>query len=222
MGTRTAILSLALLALGGAGEASTVVDRIAVVVGRRAIKTSDIDRDIRVASFLNRQEADNRADAKRKVAERLIDQELVRQDMVSGQYPMPTEKDVTDFLQRLKRDRFRNSETEYRAALAKNRLTEEELRRHLLWQLTVLRFIDQRFRPAVLVTDEDVAAYRKEHAAELQKTYPRESGEALDKRVQEILTGERINQAFDEWLAESRRNTRIEFRPQAFGEGVSQ
>jgi hypothetical protein len=216
------MLNLALLALSGAVSAATVVDRVAVVVGRRAIKTSDIDREIRVAAFLNRQEADNRADAKRKVAERLIDQELVRQDMVSGQYPLPTETDVTAFLQRMKRDRFHNSESEFRASLARYRLSEEELRRHLLWQLTVLRFIDQRFRPAILVTDEDVAAYRKEHSAELQKTYPRENDEALAARVQEILTGERINQAFEEWLAEGRRGTRIEYRPQAFTEGAPQ
>ena len=52
--------------------------------------------------------------------------------------------------------------------------TEDQLRRYLQWQLTVLRFIDQRFRPGVLVTEEEVRAYYDEHRAELQKANPRE------------------------------------------------
>ena len=34
--------------------ASVVVDRIAVIVGKDAIKLSDIDRDLRVTEFQNR------------------------------------------------------------------------------------------------------------------------------------------------------------------------
>lgn len=222
MRTRAVFLNLALLAFGSLANAAEVLDRIAVIVGRRAVKTSDIDREMRVASFLNRQEVDRSADARRKVAERLIDQELVRQDMVSGQYSSPTEKDVTDFLQRLKRDRFRNSETQFRGELARYQLTEDQLRRHLLWELTVLRFIDQRFRSAVLVTDEDVAAYREQHLADLQKAYPRDTPEETATRIREVLTGDRINEAFEGWLAEGRREIRIEYRQQAFGGGTSQ
>ena len=68
-----------------------VMDRIAVIVGKRAIKTSDIDRELRVSSFMNRQPVDKSPAGSRKVAERLIDQELVRQDLLNGQYARPTE-----------------------------------------------------------------------------------------------------------------------------------
>src|SRR5262249_43941927 len=64
---------------------ATVVDRIAVIVGRRAIKTSDISEDMRVTGFLNREQISDTAAGKRKAAERLIDQELVRQDLANGQ-----------------------------------------------------------------------------------------------------------------------------------------
>ena len=212
-----------LLVLACLLEGAVVVDRVAVIVGRRAVKTSDIDRDLRVSSFLNRQPLDQTPAARRKAAERLIDQELVRQEIATGQYSQPTDQDVANFLQQLKRDRFGGSDAGFRTELARYHLTEDQLKRHLLWQLTVLRFIDQRFRPSVLVTDEDAAAYYREHRAELQKAYPQNSSlEALTPKIRETLTGERINQAFEDWLAETRRATRIDYRQQAFSAGASQ
>jgi len=201
-------LKLALLMLVGPAGPAAVVDRFAVIVGTRAVKTSDIERGLRVASFLNRQPLDESSAAMRKAAELLVDQELVREDILRGQYAMPTEKDAGDFLQRLKRDRFGGSEQQFKSELARHRLTEDQLLRQLMWQLTVLRFIDQRFRPGVLVTDEDIAAWREQHGAEARN--------ATADQIRETLTGERVNQAFEEWLAEARRDTRIEFRPQAF------
>jgi hypothetical protein len=199
------------------------MDRVAVVVGRRAVKTSDIDRELRVTAFLNRQPLDRSPAAMRKAAERLIDQELVRQDLLTGQYPQPTERDVEALLQQLLRDRFGNSQARMNAELARDQLSTEELRRHLLWQLTVLRFIDLRFRAGVLVTDEEAAQYYREHRAELEKANPRDHTlETLLPQIRETLTGDRINEAFDEWLAETRRGVRIEYRRQAFTEGASQ
>ena len=199
---------------------AAVIDRIAVIVGKRAIKTSDIDRELRVSSFLNRQPLNEGPDARRKVAERLIDQELVRQDLLNGQYSQPTEKDAGDFLQQFRRDRFGGSETQLRVDLERYGLTEEQLQRYFLWQLTVLRYIDQRFRNGVVVTDEEVAAYYRQHRSELQTAYPQNNGlEALAPKIRESMTGERIDQAFEEWLAETRRGVRIEYREQAFSGG---
>lgn len=213
----------ALLILASVLGGAAVIDRIAVIVGKRAIKTSDIDRELRVESFLNRQPVDKSPAASRKVAERLIDQELVRQDLLNGQYPQPTEKDVTDFLQQFKRDRFGGSDAQLRAELTRYSLTESQLRQYLLWQLTVLRFIDQRFRGSVLVTDEEIAAYYQQHKSELQKAYPSNNSlETLSPKIRESLSGERINQAFEDWLAETRRETRIEYRQTAFPGGPTQ
>jgi len=214
--------SITLLAFAMVLGGAVVVDRVAVIVGRRVVKTSDIDRDLRVSSFLNRQPLDESPAARRKAAERLIDQELVRQELLNGQYSAPTDQDVAEFLQQLKHDRFGGSDSRFRSELERYRLSDEQLKRQLLWQLTVLRFIDQRFRPAVLVTDEDAAAYYREHRAELEKAYPQNhSLEALTPRIRETLTGERINQAFEEWLAETRGGIRIDYREQAFSAGAS-
>ena len=94
---------------------AVVVDRVAVIVGNHAVKSSDIDRDLRVSSFLNRQPLDETPASRRKAAERLIDQELVRQDILNGQYAVPADQDVDSFLQQLKRERFSGSDAQFQS-----------------------------------------------------------------------------------------------------------
>jgi len=201
---------------------SAVVDRVAVIVGKRVVKSSDIEWDLRVGQFLNNQPLDLSGASRRKAAERLIDQELMRQEILNGAYAQPAEADVNAYLQSLIRDRFKGSPTQFRASLSRYGLSEEKLRRRLQWQLTVLGFIDQRFRPGVLITDEDVNQYYQQHRAELLKASPANSSlEALEPKIRETLTGERINQMFEEWLRETRKNTRVEYREAAFAERLS-
>jgi peptidyl-prolyl cis-trans isomerase SurA len=207
--------------LGSLLTGAVVIDRVAVIVGNRVIKTSDIDRNVRVSQFMNGEPLNLSEAEKRKVADRLVVQELIWQEMKSGGYSQPTDRDVNAYLQQLVRDRFKGSEAQLRSALAKYGLTEDQLRKYLLWQLTVLRFIDQRFRPGVLVTDDDVRAYYEQHREELQKAYPQNNSiEALDAKIREIIVGERVNQAFEEWLEQTRARTRIEYRNAAFREGA--
>ena len=120
-------------------------------------------------------------------------------------------------MQQLKRDRFHGSDTQLKGALSRYGLSEEQLKKYLQWQLTVLRFIDQRFRPGVLVTDDEVREYYDQHRAELQKANPKNNSfEVLQEKIRETMTGERVNTNFEEWLDETRRRTRIDFRDAAF------
>jgi hypothetical protein len=209
------IILAAYIALGQDG--GVIVDRIAVIVGNQVIKTSDIDRDIRLTAFLNREKPNFSSDAKRKSAERLIDQAIIRQQIATGGYRRPSDSEADGLLKQLRQDRFGGSEQQLRAALNAYGITEDQLRAHLLWQLTVIRFIDQRFRPGVLVSDEEVRAYYDQHLAELKRQYPRNNSfEELAPKIRASLEGERINQTFAEWLDQARKRTRIEYREVAF------
>jgi hypothetical protein len=205
-----------------AGAEPVVIDRIAVVVGNRVVKTSDIERDLRASQFLNRQKPDLSDAARKKVAERLIEQELIRQEIRNGGYRQPSAADVDGFIARIRRDRFADSETQFRSALAPWGLTPEQFRAYVAWQLTVLQFIDQRFRPGVLVTDEDVKHYYDQHRAELARANPNNSTfEKLEPEIRELIVGQRVNEAFEEWLNQTRRRTRVQYHPAAFGEAPS-
>jgi peptidyl-prolyl cis-trans isomerase SurA len=205
------------LILASAQQSAAVIDRIAVIVGRHVIKTSDIVRDLRLTEFLNRESVNLGPEAKRKSAERLIDQEIIRQEIVTGGYRRPPEAEGQAYEKQLEKDRFHGSAVQMREALAKYGLTEEMLRDELLWQLTVLRFIDQRFRAGVLVTDEEVKSYYDQNLDALRGKNPQAySLQALQPKIRSTLEGDRINQSFNEWLEQQRKIYRIEYRQEAF------
>jgi peptidyl-prolyl cis-trans isomerase SurA len=109
------------------------------------------------------------------------------------------------------------SASRFKEALSQHGLTEEQLRLQLQWQLDVLRFIDQRFRPGVLVTDEEVRAYYEPHQADLKRQLPQaKTYEAMEPKIRESLEGERLNQNFDQWLVNARKRNRIDYRQGAF------
>lgn len=207
----TASLSLTLI-----GRGAVILDRIAVIVGDRVIKTSDIDRDIRLTAFLNRAKADFSPQTKKQSAERLIDQDLIRQEIANGNYRRPAESEAATLEAQLVRDRFGGSDPEFARALERYGITREQLATQLLWQLTVLRFIDQRFRAGVFVSDDEVRQYVQQHQAELRKQYPRAASDVLDTKARELLEGKQVDKNFADWLEQERKGTRIEFKPEAF------
>ncbi len=142
--SRITLAGLLLCASAGAA----IVDRIAVVAGTRVIKDSDIEREIRVIDFINGESLDFSPAARKKAAGRLIDQSLLRREIEAGRYPAAAAEEVDKFLAQVRRQRF-PSDSEYQAALDRYGITEDQLKQHLAWQLTVLHFIEQRFRAGI-------------------------------------------------------------------------
>jgi peptidyl-prolyl cis-trans isomerase SurA len=202
---------------GAVLSGDVILDRIAVIAGTHVIKLSDIERDIRLTDFLNRAPLNLSPGAKRESAERLITQQIIRDEIVSGGYRRPPESEATQLEAELRRDRFEGSRERLAAALQRYSLTDAELREQLLWQITVLQFINQRFRGGVVVTDSEVRDYYDERYVELSKQYPKDNSlEALEPKIRSMLEGERINQSFNDWLDQARKSERVEFKQGAF------
>jgi peptidyl-prolyl cis-trans isomerase SurA len=209
--------AIAPLFLSSLLQGAIVLDRVAVIVGKHVIKTSDIERDLRVTEFLNGEELKLSPEARRQSAERLIDQETIRQEIITGGYRRAADQEADALEKQLLKDRFGGAAARLREKLGRYGLSEEQLREQLLWQITVLRFIDQRFRPGVYVADEDARAYYQQHLTELRRQYTGDSSfETLQSKVRSLLEGERINQNFTEWLEQARKRYRIEYRQEAF------
>jgi hypothetical protein len=138
---RNLLLMFGLLA---APAIAGIVDRIAVAVDNRAIKESQIDRDIRLTAFLNGTPLDEGAAAKRKAADRLIDQTVIRSEIAKAAYPAPSDAEIGNVLGKIKQARFRNN-AEYEQALKTYGISEPDLKAHIAWQIQVLRFVDLRF-----------------------------------------------------------------------------
>jgi peptidyl-prolyl cis-trans isomerase SurA len=199
---------LAVVSLAQAG----VIDQIAAVVGKHAVKTSDIDRDLRVTQFLNGQAPDFSVVQQRAALQRLIDQELIRTDLVQAATSAPPDSSKA-LLDQIRAERFKGSSALMNAELKRRGLSQEQLLDQLQWQLVVLRFIDERFRPGITVSDEDLHAYYDQNAAALKKQNPTHNTfEDLTPKIRETLEGERINASFEDWIQQARKNTRIDYK----------
>ena len=197
--------------------AGVVIDRIAVIVNKHVIKTSDIDRDLRVTQFLNREPLDIKIDGKRNAAERLIDQTIIREEIEKGGYTQSVNAEVDGLLKRILTERFGGSDARLQAELSRYGLTQAQLRMQLQWQLDVLKFIDQRFRPAVLVTDDETRAYYNQHRAELEHQFPQfKTYESMEPKIRASVEGERLNVTLESWLAGARKRDRIVYKQEAF------
>jgi hypothetical protein len=206
---------LIVLASGNVRSVAEIVDRVSVVVETHAIKQSDIDHDIRVVSFLNQVPPDFSARSRKEAASRLIDQFLIRQDVQSTGAAPAAMSGMEQLLAQIKKDRF-GSDTLYRQTLANYGLTEEDLKSALLWQLTVLRFIDQRFGSLANVSDQESEQYFNSHRAEFAKSHPEaRSPSDIRLELEAEISGERANQQFETWIDQARKDARIEYREES-------
>jgi hypothetical protein len=194
-----------------------IIDRIAVVVGNSVITESEVLREIRLTAFLNGTPLDFSPAAKRKTAERLVEQRLVSNEITASLYPRPALVAAQEMLKQIK-DRF-PTPAAYQEELLRVGVTEEELQAHLARQLATLSFLDFRFRPGIQIGEDEIKTYFNDRLTpELRKAQPTGEFSLNDYRsqVQEGLLGERIDKASDAWLKEVRNRTHIEFRPDVF------
>lgn len=208
--------ALALLLVLPPWLTAEVIDRIAVVLGRQAITRSAIAEQARVTAFLNRQAVDESPANLRRVAERMIEQTLLRREMEASRFAMPEDKEARVQLDKLRAERGPTFATE----LAKYRIGEATLIRNLLLQLTTLRFVDLRFRPGSTVPEGEIELYYREtFVPEWERRKPGAPVPEIDDARDEIeqrLLDTKIDRAMDAWIRETRAQTRVQFFEEAF------
>jgi len=171
---------------------AAVVDRVAVVVGKTVITETEVVQEARLEAFLNQTPLDLSPQGRKAAAERLVEQQLVRNEMLIGSYPKPTPADVDSMLRNFRQEHF-TSISQYRAALEKYGVTEEQLKEHLGWQLAAIRFTDLRF---------GVPASGEQSADRVPPGAPMPKAD--------------VDQEMDKWLKETRATTKVQFKPVAF------
>ncbi len=209
--TLRGLLLACYIALASITTAETL-DRIAVTVGKTVITEAEVVTNLKVAAFLDGKEPDLSGASKRKTAERLVDQELLRRE-VPG-VPLPAASpDILDQL----RKRYASDE-EYRAALAQVGISEQDISRQLSEGVQSLDASNRRFRPEVQVTEDDIHTQYNAFASQwrVQKATEVPSYDASRSQVQEILAGKRVGEALDRWLEMAREQTSIVYRDKVF------
>ena len=163
------------LVMVGAAHAA-VLDRVAVTIGKDVVTESEVMEEIRLTDFQNQSPLDVSPKARLAAAERMVDQDLIRVEMKLENFaPPPAGVDQT--LREFKQAHFR-THAQYLASLRKYGITEDQLKRYLVWQLAALRFTDQRFHAekiADTAVDEPMDAWLKETRAQTKIQFHQEA-----------------------------------------------
>jgi hypothetical protein len=178
---------------------AAVLDRLAMVVGNQVFTEGEVQDEVRLTQFLNQRPLDLGPEQRRAPAERLVDQQLIRNEMQIGGYPQPSQSEADAMLRNFRQEHYR-SIAQFRAALEKYGITEEQLKQHLLWQLAAVRFTDARFRPVPA------------------PTLPAPSIQTADRlrAGADAPAGNSVDQQMDAWLKTARSQIRIDFKKEAF------
>lgn len=226
-----AVQQLASLLLGIAAlqPQAVVVDRIVAVVNKRVIMESRLDQEVRLGRLLEgKPPAGARLDPAEVsfTLEQLIDRELLEQQILHGDMETPSPEEVTRRVNEI-RVRTPSLETEegWKARLAADDLTEQDVQRRIISEYSVLHYVDVRFRNLVRVDKPAIAAfYQDKFVPELRRRGMPEPplAEVTDK-IEKILVEQRVNQLLNDWLTTLRAQAQIEnflVQPGAPGPGA--
>jgi len=210
---------VAVLLLAAGAARAEIIDRVAVLVGDRVITQSEMLLQMRVAAFLNADPVNLDAANKRQAAERLIAQTLIRREMDLSRYSAPSLPEADAVLATLRREpRFAGDE-KFAGELARYEVSEEDVRQQLLWQLTLLRFVEYRFRPAVAPSEQDLRGYYEKQFLPRWRKLNAPPPPSFDDSLSEIekaVSDRMLDDALERWLKQARAQTRIRFREEVF------
>jgi hypothetical protein len=201
----------ALLGLTCRAGAAEVIDRIVATVNGHVIP-------LRYEAFsAGRPLAGTTAENRKAALDRLIDQELLREQQPAADAPQASPEEVAQRVAEI-RKQYPEAETElaWRALLDKYRLSEDTLKSHVALELDLMRLVDARLRPSVTVDSKSIESYYNQ---ELLPQLRQSGGQSVPLaqvtgKIKELLTQKKISQLLTAWLHNLRAGSQI--RAEAF------
>jgi parvulin-like peptidyl-prolyl isomerase len=186
------------------------IDRLVAAVNGVAITEGDLDlsRSLNEIVLYGRNTASN---SRTEEIERLIDQELMRQELSSFSMMEVEDGRIESQMQSL-RDAFA-AKGGLTALLQRTGLQQSELKSYIRLESSILKFVDFRFRPFVSVSEEDIRNYyEKRLVPQLRESkIDVPALGQISAKIDVILREEKINAVLDLWMKEIRRSSRIEY-----------
>ncbi len=194
---------------GGVDQAGQEVtlDTVVAIVNGDLILQSDVEEERKFAAFQPFDES--RRMTVDEILNRLIDRALIIQQMAIQPGTPIADDEVNTELTALRKSIPKcaayHCETDagWQKFVADQGFTMEELRDRWKQRMDVLRFIEERFRMGIRISQSEVDEYYKTtmlsaYAKEKVKPVP-EAGVA--DRIQEILLQQQVDKLLDDWLA---------------------
>jgi hypothetical protein len=191
--------------------AGEVLDRLVVTVNGHALLQSDWDDEVRYECFMSgRPLQDVTAEDRKAALDRLIDQELLREQMRSADFKAVSPSEVDKQMDVIKADYARDHESQsWNAALSAYGLTEAIARAHLALELNQLRVVDSHLRSTVQIDPAEVESYYQ------KQVLPKFSGakpvslQQATPQIRELLIQQKINDLLSSWLETLRSQAQL-------------
>jgi hypothetical protein len=195
-----------------------IIDRIVATVNGQPILQSDWDMALRCEAFLDQRPLQFTPEAARGSLERLVDQELLRQQIRTFRLKAVSESDLRSRLQEIRKQvPDAASDAGWQAALSRYGITESELDERITDQLEILRFVDVRLRPTVQVDRRSVEEYYRDKLLPQLK----QKGEKevplveVSPQIEEVLSQQAMDSLLTELLRDLRQQSDIHIDPSA-------
>jgi peptidyl-prolyl cis-trans isomerase SurA len=191
-----------------------VIDRIIATVNGHIILQSDWDESLCYEALLtNRSLAQITDDDRRAVLDRLIDQELLREQMKSADFIHATDAEVSARVADARQQYPQAVAPEaWQSLLAQFHLSEKDLFEHIRQQIDVMRLVDARLRPAVEIDSKSVEAYYRDQFVPKLK----QNGSAavplaeVSAKIRELLTEQKVSELLVSWLQTLRSEGQVQ------------
>lgn len=214
--TRTARIAAAALLLSLVATcAGEVIDRILLTVNGVPITQSEWQDAVNFEALLDGREPGsiNLAD-RQATLNRLVDQALVEQQVRTSNFVPASDQEVATRVAELRHQLPAGANDDaWRAALTRYSLSATDVDERVRVQLDQLRYMDQRFRPTVLVTRGEVEKYyRDDFVPQIKRTgaQPRPLAEVA-AQIEQVLTEQHVNALLTEWLQTLRTQAQIQY-----------
>ncbi|MCU1269791.1 MAG: hypothetical protein JWN74_1085 [Acidobacteriaceae bacterium] len=192
-------------------RAGEVLDRIVATVNGHVILQSDWDDELRYECFMSGRKLSDATSAERKPAlDRLIDQEILREQMHATEVKPAGAEQIKKQIDFLKSDELRkHAGPSWETALSRYQLTEKVVETHVAAELEQFQLIDTRFRPSIQISAAEIEKYYREQL--VPKLPASESVNLADAtpKIREILVQDKMNQLLSSWLESLRSQSQI-------------
>lgn len=202
-----------LLLLASLPLRAEVIDRIVATVNGHIILQSDWDDALGYEALLSgRGLADFGEDDRRTVLDRLIDQELLGEQMKLASFQHCTEADAAARIAEA-RKLYPDAEKPegWQAVLATFQLTEKDVLQHVQRQIDLMRLVDAHLRPEIQIDSKSIEAYyRDKFVPQLKQAGSGDVALAeVSGRIRELLTQEKVNELLVSWLQTLRSESKV-------------
>jgi hypothetical protein len=193
--------------------AAEVIDRIVATVNGNIILESDWNDALRYEALLSaRTVSDFNAEERRAVLDRLIDQELLGEQMNSALFKHATEEEAAVQVAQTRR-LYPDGSTDdgWKAVLARFGLTEKVLLAHVQQQIDLMRLVDAHLRPTVQIDSKNIEAYyRDKFIPQLKQSGGNDVPlDQVSAKIRELLTQEKVSELMVSWLHSLRSESKV-------------